>query len=267
MKRALIGSCIALALAAAVGLTQFNARAAADPQAKPLKALLVIGGCCHDYNAQKKLLTEGLAKRTPIEWTVVHEGDGPTTHKHSVFLDAGWSKGYDVVVHDECTADVKDLEFIGNILKPHREGLPAVLLHCAMHSYRSEGFPDKTTPWFEFTGMKTTGHGPQEPIDISFTDPAHPILKGLQSWTTGREELYNNSAGKPEPTATVLATGKQGNAEAVVAWTNDYHGTKVFATTLGHNNETVGDDRYLDLVARGLLWATGRLESIEKAAK
>ena len=49
--------------------------------------------------------------------------------------------------------------------------------------------------------------------------------------------------------------------EAVVAWTNTYNGkTKVFATTLGHNNTTVGDDRYLDLVARGLLWSVGKLD-------
>jgi hypothetical protein len=29
---------------------------------------------------------------------------------------------------------------------------------------------------------------------------------------------------------------------------------------LGHNNVTVGDDRYLDLVTRGLLWSVGKLD-------
>ena len=49
--------------------------------------------------------------------------------------------------------------------------------------------------------------------------------------------------------------------EAVVAWTNTYAGkARVFATTLGHNNETVGDGRYLDLLARGLLWSVGKLD-------
>ena len=37
-------------------------------------------------------------------------------------------------------------------------------------------------------------------------------------------------------------------------------GTRVFATTLGHNTETVADERYLELVTRGLCWAAGRLE-------
>ena len=46
-----------------------------------------------------------------------------------------------------------------------------------------------------------------------------------------------------------------------------YNGkTKVFATTLGHNNETVADARYLDLVTRGLLWATGHLAEDGKPA-
>ena len=52
-------------------------------------------------------------------------------------------------------------------------------------------------------------------------------------------------------------------------WTNKYNGrTNVFATTLGHNNATVGDARYLDLVTRGLLWSVDKLnDSYLKPAK
>ena len=46
----------------------------------------------------------------------------------------------------------------------------------------------------------------------------------------------------------------------MVVWVNDYQGTRVFNTTIGHNNLTVGDDRYLNLVTRGLLWACGKLD-------
>jgi type 1 glutamine amidotransferase len=45
-----------------------------------------------------------------------------------------------------------------------------------------------------------------------------------------------------------------------VAWGNDYGKTRVFNTTIGHNNVTVGDARYLDFVTRGLLWACGKLD-------
>jgi type 1 glutamine amidotransferase len=256
------GLCV---LAAAVaGLS--SARPADD---KPIRALLVIGGCCHDYAKQKDILTRGVSARANVQWAVSYDPDKGTKHLNPVYEKDDWAKGFDVIVHDECTSDVKDLKVIDRVLKPHRDGLPAVVLHCGMHSYRSEGFP-KTTPWFEFTGLASTGHGPQAPIEITLTDKESPITKGMQGWKTINEELYNNSAGKLHETAQPLARGKQTyktkdgkerTDDCVVAWTNKYNGkTNVFATTLGHNNETVADPRYLDLVTRGLLWSVGKLD-------
>ena len=247
--------------AAAAFLAPGAAVAAAADEAKPIKALLVLGGCCHDYENQAKLITQGVSARADVEWTVSFDPDKGTTHLNPVYEKDDWYKGFDVIVHDECTADVKDLKVIDRILKPHREGVPAVLLHCAMHSYRSEGWPDKDIPWFQFTGLATTGHGPQLPIDVTYVDAQHPVTKGLSNWKTVNEELYNNVR-KPLATAQALARGRQGDQETVVVWTNAYgdRKTKVFGTTLGHNNETVGDARYLDLVTRGLLWSLDKLD-------
>jgi type 1 glutamine amidotransferase len=243
------------------------ANAHAQDDAKPIRALLVIGGCCHDYQAQKTILTEGISARTRIQWTIAYDPDKGTRHLNPVYENADWAKGFDVIVHDECSSDVKDPAVIERILKPHRDGLPAVVLHCGMHSYRSEGYPN-STPWFEFTGVASTGHGPQVPIAVTLVDKQHPITKGFDDWTTIREELYNNSAGKLLDTAHALARGKQtvrrrekeSVADHVVVWTNTYNQkTRVFATTLGHNNDTVADPRYLDLVTRGLLWSVDKL--------
>jgi type 1 glutamine amidotransferase len=244
----------------------------AAPRAKetePIRALLVIGGCCHDYDKQKDILTEGIAARANVKWTVSYDPDTGTKHLNPVYEKPDWDKGFDVVVHDECCSDVKDQALIDRILEPHRQGLPAVLLHCGMHCYRSSGYPN-STPWFEFTGLPSTGHGPQAPIAISFLDTDNPITKGLKDWSTGKEELYNNSAGKVLDTAHPLARGQQTvkdkdgqerTEDVVVAWINIYQRrTRVFATTLGHNNATVADDRYLDLVTRGLLWTVGMLD-------
>jgi type 1 glutamine amidotransferase len=242
--------------------------AAAEPAVKPIKALLVLGGCCHDYKAQQEILSKGLAERAQLEVAIAYDPDTTTTHLNPVYEKPDWATGFDVVIHDECSSNVKDLAVIDRILAPHRAGLPAVMLHCGMHSYRSEGFPE-VTPWFEFTGLQSTGHGPQAPIDISFAKAGSPITKRMANWTTINEELYNNSAGKLLDSATALARGrqitrnKQGketDSDYVVVWTNNYRGTKVFATTLGHNNKTVEDPRYLDLVTRGLLWSCGKLD-------
>ncbi|MCC6509403.1 MAG: ThuA domain-containing protein [Pirellulaceae bacterium] len=240
-----------------------------DAKIKPIRALLVLGGCCHDYATQQQLLSAGITKRAHVDVTVAFDPDKTVRHLNPIYESADWAKNYDVVIHDECSSDIKDLAVIDRILEPHRMGLPAVILHCGMHCYRSEGYPEKVTPWFEFTGLQSTGHGPQQPIAIEFLSNAGPITKGMSNWKTINEELYNNSSGKLLDTATALARGqqkfktKQGEektAEAAVVWTNIYREkTKVFATTLGHNNDTVADDRYLDLVTRGLLWSCGKL--------
>jgi type 1 glutamine amidotransferase len=264
MRTLLLASSLTACSLAVLAATADKDKPADKP---PIKALLVIGGCYHDYAKQKDILAKGIPARANIDVTVAYDPDTTCGHPNAVYANPDWAKGFDVVVHDECSADVKDLEVIDRILKPHRDGLPAVVLHCGMHSYRSEGWPDKVTPWFEFTGLQTTAHAAQKPIEVSYVDKDGPVAKGLADWTTVNEELYNNSAGKLLDTAHALARGKQGKDDYVCAWTNTYNKkTRVFATTLGHNNDTVADDRYLDLVTRGLLWATDHLTDDGKPA-
>jgi type 1 glutamine amidotransferase len=162
---------------------------------------------------------------------------------------------------------------VAGVLSPHKTGVPGVNLHCAMHCYRigNPGTPAQAgTPhawWFEYLGLQSSSHGPQKPIAITHLNATHPISKGLPDWTTINEELYNNI--QVLDGATPLARGKQivpnkdgteKEVESIVAWTNTYMGkTRVFSTSIGHNNATVEDDRYLDLVTRGVLWATNNL--------
>jgi len=151
----------------------------------------------------------------------------------------------------------------------------------SLSSYRWGEFRQPVEPgadnagWYEFIGVQSPGHGPQSPIKVTFEE--HPITSGIKSWATGNEELYNNI--RVYSGTTALASGvktqkprarqlkldpdaKPVKATAVVAWTNldGQNKTRVFSTTLGHNNDTVGDDRYLKLVSRGILWATGNLK-------
>jgi type 1 glutamine amidotransferase len=269
---------LALPAIAVLCLLEYGDAAPRSQEVKPVRALLVTGGCYHDYAKQKDILKKGIAERAKVDLTIAYDPDTGCGHLNPIFEKSDWAKDYDVVIHDECSADVKDEGLIDRILEPHRQGLPAVVLHCGMHSYRSKGWP-KMTPWFEFTGLPSTGHGPQRPIAISFSDKDSAITKGLKDWETGNEELYNNSAGKLLDTAHALARGKQvvktkngkeRTEDVVAVWTNLYKGkARVFATTLGHNNTTVADERYLDLVTRGLLWTADKLDDahLKAAAK
>ncbi len=238
-------------------------RGAIAADAKPLKVLLVVGGCCHDYSHQKDVLKAGLEKRINVEVTIAYDPDNSTRHLNPIYESDDWAKGYDVIIHDECSADVKDMPTVKKILKPHLEGVPAVVLHCGMHCYRTPGWnkAETPTPWQELLGLQSSGHRRQAPIEVTYVDTDHAITKGLENWTTINEELYNNFAGKLLPSAHALARGKQDNNNDVVTWTNIYNDkTRIFCTTLGHNTQTVNDDRYLDLVARGLLWSCGKLK-------
>ena len=253
--------------AALLGIVGFHLHLAAADVA-PLRALLITGGCCHDYAAQKGILKQGIEARANVHIDIIYSDDSSTHPPLPIYGNADYAKGYDVIIHDECAADINDPEVIKAVLAPHRAGIPGVNLHCAVHCYRIGDPADKATAgseralWFDYLGLQSSGHGPQLPITVTFTAPENPILKGLSGWTTTNEEHYNNV--QIFPTATPLAHGKQSvNGKVndwVDIWVNDYHGARVFTTTLGHNNSTVSDTRYLDLVTRGLLWACGKLD-------
>ena len=249
---------------------------------KPLRILLITGGCCHDYAKQKDILKKGLEERANVVIDQVHTDDKSTKPPLAILGHPDYAQGYDLVIHDECGADISDQATVEAVLKPHRDGIPGVNLHCAMHCYRI-GNPNSPvtlgTPhgfWFEYLGIQSSGHGAQLPISIGFTNTTHPVATGLKDWTTINEELYNNV--HIFETAQPLAHGQQTTKrkdgtektdDFVVAWVNEYgpKKTRVFSTTIGHNNATVADPRYLDLLTHGLLWATDHLEKDGTPAK
>jgi hypothetical protein len=242
--------------------------------ANPLRVLLITGGCCHDYAKQKDILKQGIEQRINAVVDQVHTDDGSTKPPLAILGHPDYAKGYDLVIHDECAADISDPAIVQGVLQPHRDGVPGVNLHCAMHCYRI-GNPNAPvtlgTPhgfWFEYLGLQSSGHGPQEPIAITYTNKANPIAKGLADWTTIKEEHYNNvhifDTAQPIARGEQVVPQRDGTPKTndyVVVWSNEYgpKKTRVFSTTIGHNNATVADPRYLDLVTRGVLWATGHL--------
>ena len=222
----------------------------------PVKALLILGGCCHDYEIQKELIKQGLEERAHIEVTVVHQGGSGTSAEIELYRNPKWADDFDVILHDECFSDDKDPAWLARILEPHRKGKPGVVIHCAMHCYRV-GNDD----WFEFCGVTSRGHGPHYPHEVRNVLATDPIMEGFgAAWANPAGELYRID--KFWPTATALATAKdrENGKDQVCVWTNDYRGTRVFGTTLGHHNQTVEDPTFLKMLTRGTLWAAGRLD-------
>jgi putative heme-binding domain-containing protein len=232
-----------------------------DPSIKPIKALLIAGGCCHDYEAQHKILSEGIQKRANIRVDVYVSPSKSVNPPLPLYDDPNWAAGYDLIIHDECAAANKDNSVVDNILKVHQT-IPAVHLHCAMHSFRGA----KNTEWCKHIGLKSTRHGPHLPVAIEISNENHPITKNFKNWVTGKEELYNNTeVYTAEPllkgTQKYKKHGKDIVETAIVAWVNTQYGARSFSTTLGHYNEVVASNEYLDLVSRGALWACNKLDN------
>ena len=231
--------------------------------ADPLKVLMIIGGGpFHDYYTQKRQLEEGLRDRIGnIRFTIDHnEGEGKQdmAFKFESQLNDEWARRYDLVLYNNCNLDMGDAEHVKRIMNAHAEHqVPAVFLHCPMHLHRT------TTPdWYDITGAVSYQH---EVVRVPFTvetfEPDHPIMANFPgTWRTPEGELYMPIELKDKATPLARAYSVEGGEFFPVAWTHDYQGTRVFSSTLGHHNSTMGADVNQNLVAAGLLWAAGKLD-------
>lgn len=222
----------------------------------PIQALLITGGCCHDYDFQKQTLTTALSERAPIDWTIVHEGGDSKDFQSKLFNDPNWSNDYDIVVHNECYANTAEPAYIAKVVAAHKAGTPAIVIHCAMHTYRAAEVDD----WREFLGVTSRRHDHQSHYPTTIVAPEHPIIGDFPTdWVSPMDELYIIE--KLWPNAKALATGKseQSGESHPVFWTNQYGKARVFGTTFGHTSETIANPYFQDILARGILWASGRL--------
>lgn len=226
-----------------------------------LKVLLVIGGGFHDYETQKTLITNGLESRANITVTVVHTvPPTPRTELTPMFdgyKGENWANGYDVVVHNICSAKSEASQFVERVTKAHKTGVGAVFLHCALFNYRDI----ETDEWWKLVGLSICRtHEKHHPIIAANNAPTHPVMKNFPMlWNTPNGEHYRTC--KVWPNAKILSWG-QASEKIIhpVIWTNRYGKARVFSTTIGHHNETVETSEYLDLITRGVLWAADKLD-------
>src|SRR5215212_9449099 len=201
-------------------------------QARPIRALYITGGGFHDFAAQKNIVPPGISARTNIVWTIDHTADTSTKMLIPRHQTTAWADSFDVVVYNMSFSYVVDPQWIERIAHAHRnKGVAAVILHGATHSYRRS----TSEAWKELMGAASMRHDRQREFPrLERLAADNPIVKALpKEWGPWSVE---------------------GEKHFPVVWTNTYGKAKVFATTMGHNNRTMSDSVYLDLVTRGLLW-------------
>lgn len=219
----------------------------------PLRILLVTGGCCHDYDFQTRTMQQALKDHgIPAEWKVVNEGGQGTKAQIPLYENPEWAYGFDVVIHNECFANTTDPTYLRKITGPHKAGVNAVVIHCAMHTYRAAEIDD----WRKFLGVTSKHHEHQSEYPVKVVATDHPIMKDFPSdYQSAKDELYVIE--KVWPQTEVLATSiseKTGKLNPVF-WTNRYGRARVFGTTYGHSVATFEDPVFLKTLSRGIKWA------------
>jgi hypothetical protein len=237
-------------------------------EAKPIKALMLVGGGYHDYKTMPGVLAGKISELANVKFDIKFLA---TAEEDAALLrDPHFADGYDVVVYDICFGEKwKDGDYDGAI-QVAQEGKPAVFIHCSMHTFRPprnqkdpalkerEAIAD--AKWHALVGMDTRVHDKYAGFSTEKVDKDNPILKSFpDNWKTAGDEMYNTI--KMMPTATPLLQAKSPSSGKIhtVAWVNHFGKARIFSTTLGHDMKTGGDADYQKLLAYGLLWACDKL--------
>lgn len=237
--------------------------------AAPIRAVMYVGGCCHDYKEMPGALAAKVEKLADVHIEVRAIED--SAHMTAEFNSPSFGKDFDLIIYDICFGEKWEDGDYDAALKLAASGKPAVFIHCSMHTYRAPRdlkdprLKERTAivdaKWHALVGMDTHVHDKYAAFEtVKVAD--HPIIKAFPAdWKTAGDELYNTV--KMMPTATPLLTAKSpaSGKTHTVAWINDYKGTRVFCTTLGHDMKTGADANYQKLLANGILWACGKLDA------
>lgn len=228
-------------------------------------------GRWHDYAAQLADFREIAAS---AGWALT-VASGDKDQLFDFLKSDEFAAGQGAVVYNFCLADSRDMAAMQNLISQTvDDGVPAVLVHCAMHSWWDsfkkgkpipgneldlaranqrllkswhKSHPDTPLPaWGDFTGVASTRHGPKEPIELVPT-PGSPLPLDIpEGYRTRDTELYNNHYITPD--VVPLLEGIQGDDRAIIMWLAPRGEASIIGLTLGHD-----DGEWKDPVFRGLV--------------
>ena len=125
-----------------------------------------------------------------------------------------------------------------------------------MHTFGSL----KTDEWREFLGVSRDPSRTAAPLEVKNLARSSDH-EGIPSrLDDGLEELYAILGFGPTTEPLAQAHALDNKRDHAVIWTHTFGKWRVFGTTIAHNNATMSDPVYLDMLTRGLLWSCDKLE-------
>ncbi len=224
--------------------------------AQSYNVLYVTGGGYHDYEAQEELLRNKLSDRIDMEWETDFEaGQDRNDFMLSRFDNPDWINDYDAVIYNICFADVTDNGYIERITQAHYDsGAAAVVLHCAMHTFRDA----ETKEWDRLIGLETYHHERQQrTFKIEPINRYHQVMADFPevAWVQPTDELYIVTKTYDNLIPLTEAYGPETEEWHPVMWLNTYGNARVVGTAAGHNTDVMEDQVYIDFLVNGLKWA------------
>ncbi|MBI5688331.1 MAG: PmoA family protein [Verrucomicrobia bacterium] len=210
--------------------------------AEPLRVLILTGQNNHKWQETTPKLKEILAAsgRFAVDVTEHPEQcDAAAFAKYDVLLSNWNSWGKVAVTNWPAATRTAYLDFI-------RGGKGLVVVHAGASSFYD--WPEYHRAGGASWKLGETHHGKPCEFTVKFTDPAHPITRGLEPFRT-TDELWM----KPgiHPAAKVLATGE----DQPLAVTTAFGKGRGFALLLGHNGAFMATPGFQSLLLRGTEWA------------
>ncbi len=140
-------------------------------------------------------------------------------------------------------------------------GKPLIALRSASHAFDAKGkVPTGHAEWLKFDvevlgGTYRSHHkdGPLTTVTREADDLKHEVLTGIKTPFTARGSLYKMSP--LMKTATPLLRGTiPGQPPEPIAWTNQYGKSRVFYTSLGHQDD-YRNEQFVILLHNAARWA------------
>ncbi len=240
--------------------------AAAAMQAAPVRTLILSGQNNHGWRTTTPYIEKLLAECGRFEVRVEEEPAGVT---------AATLANYDLIVVDyqgPRWGEVTERAVVDFV----RSGKGLVAVHGSsyafsgldilapghVHTGRTEA------PWKEWAAMvggtwagnpPASFHAPRHLFTVKFTDPEHPIARGMGGSFQTLDELYHGMRFVPgaHTLATAyddLANGGSGRDEPILVTVN-YGKGRVFYTALGHEVPGMQEPGFAATLVRGAEWA------------
>jgi len=99
-------------------------------------------------------------------------------------------------------------------------------------------------------------HDPRGEFDVTITDPAHPITRGMTDFRAD-DELYTCLDGTPPIHVLCQAVSKVDNLPYAIGFTTGPPESRIFHCTLGHDVQALQPASVRELFRRAATWAAG----------